>query len=150
MIFYIHIYVRQYHSQQIIFSHPHNRCHYSTELFPHKTRLQIVGLLYYFGVHINIDEKRFLNGTINSYLQYMIGGFMDREITPKLTKHQIRVLRLVAHGLTNRQIADFLKIKERTVEFHLNQIFQRLEVSSRTTATLKAERLGLLNRIYRR
>ena len=74
---------------------------------------------------------------------------MDHEKTQQLTEHELRVLRLVAHGLTNGQIADFLKIKERTVEFHLSQIFQRLEVSSRTTATLKAERLGLLNRIYR-
>lgn len=74
---------------------------------------------------------------------------MDHETTPQLTKHQIRVLRLVAHGLTNRQIARLLRVKERTVEFHLCRIFQRLEVSSRTTATLKAERLGLLNRRYR-
>ena len=74
---------------------------------------------------------------------------MSHEILPQLTEHELRVLRLVAHGLTNRQIADFLKIKERTVEFHLGQTFQRLEVSSRTTAVLKAERLGLLNRIYR-
>jgi len=74
---------------------------------------------------------------------------MDHETPTQLTEHELRVLRLVAHGLTNRQVANFLKIKERTVEFHLGQIFQRLEVSSRTTAILKAERLGLLNRIYR-
>jgi len=74
---------------------------------------------------------------------------MDHGTIPQLTEHELRVLRLVAHGLTNRQISDFLKIKERTVEFHLSQICQRLEVSSRTTAVLKAERLGMLNRIYR-
>lgn len=74
---------------------------------------------------------------------------MNQENNPQLTDHEIRVLRLVAQGLTNKQIADFLKIKERTVEFHMSQIFQRLEVSSRATAILKAERLGLLNRRYR-
>lgn len=74
---------------------------------------------------------------------------MDYENAPQLTDHQIRILRLVSHGLTNKEIAGFLKIKERTVEFHLSQIFQRLEVSSRTAAVLKAERLGLLNRRYR-
>lgn len=73
---------------------------------------------------------------------------MDYGTIPQLTEHELRVLRLVAHGLTNGQIANFLKIKERTVEFHLNQIFQKLEASSRTTAVLKAERLGLLNRVY--
>ena len=73
---------------------------------------------------------------------------MDHKKVPQLTEHEIRILRLAAHGLTNKQIAAFLKIKERTVEFHLSQIFQRLEVSSRTAAVLKAERLGLLNRLF--
>lgn len=74
---------------------------------------------------------------------------MTHNTSANLTEHELRILRLVAHGLTNGQIAGFLKIKERTVEFHLSQIFQRLEVSSRTAAVLKAERLGLLNRHYR-
>ena len=74
---------------------------------------------------------------------------MSQEKDPQLTEHEIRVLRLAAHGLTNRQIARILKIKERTVEYHLSQIFQRLEVPSRAAAILKAERLGLINRIYR-
>lgn len=74
---------------------------------------------------------------------------MDNKNTPQLTEHEIRILRLVSHGLTNKEIAGFLDVKERTVEFHLSQIFQRLEVSSRTAAVLKAERLGLLNKRYR-
>ncbi len=73
---------------------------------------------------------------------------MDHKTLSRLTEHELRVLRLVAHGLSNGQIADFLKIKERTVEFHLSQIFERLEVFSRVTAVLKAERLGLLNQRY--
>lgn len=74
---------------------------------------------------------------------------MAHNMPANLTERELRILQLVAHGLTNRQIAGFLKIKERTVEFHLGQIFQRLEVPSRTAAVLKAERLGLLNRRYR-
>lgn len=73
---------------------------------------------------------------------------MDPQNHPQLTEHEIRILRLVSHGLTNKEIAAFLKIKERTVEFHLSRIFQRLEVSSRTAAVLKAERLGLLSKRY--
>lgn len=73
---------------------------------------------------------------------------MNQERKTLLTAHEIRVLRLVANGLTNKEIASFLKVKERTVEFHMSQIFQRLEVSSRSTAILKAERLGLLNKRY--
>ena len=70
---------------------------------------------------------------------------MNHETTFQLTEHELQVLRFVAQGLTNGQIACELGIKERTVEFHLNQVFQRLDVTSRTAAVLRAERLGLIN-----
>jgi len=70
---------------------------------------------------------------------------MNHKKAPQLTEHEIRVLRLVAQGLTNKEIARSLNIAERTVEFHLNQIFQRLDVTSRTAATMKAEKMGLLD-----
>jgi len=69
---------------------------------------------------------------------------MDHAKTSQLTEREIRVLRLVAQGLTNKEIACSLDIKERTVEYHLGEIFQRLDVSSRTAAALKAEKIGLL------
>jgi len=70
---------------------------------------------------------------------------MNREVNPQLTEHQTSVLRLVAEGLTNGQIACDLGIKERTVEYHVSMIFQRLEVSSRVAAVVKAQRIGLLD-----
>lgn len=70
---------------------------------------------------------------------------MDHEIHPQLTEHEIQVLRLVAQGLTNKEIACNLGIKERTVEYHLSEIFQRLDVTSRTTAALIAQKLRLLD-----
>ena len=70
---------------------------------------------------------------------------MDHEKTSQLTEQEIQVLRLVAQGLTNKQIACKLGIKERTVEYHLNEIFQRLGVTSRTTAAMLAQKLRLLD-----
>jgi len=70
---------------------------------------------------------------------------MDHERNLQLTEHEIRVLGLVAKRLTNKEIAYSLEIKERTVEYHLGEIFQRLNVTSRTTAVVKAEKMGLLN-----
>lgn len=70
---------------------------------------------------------------------------MSHESLPQLTEHEIKVLKLIAQGLTNGQIASTLNIKERTVEYHLSQIFERLNVSSRTAAVVKAEKLGLLD-----
>jgi len=48
------------------------------------------------------------------------------------------VIRLVASGQTNRQIADDLVISEKTVARHLNNIFTKLGLSNRATATAYA------------
>jgi len=52
-----------------------------------------------------------------------------------LTTRELEVLRLVAAGKTNREIASALVISERTVARHLQNIFAKLRVSSRTAAT---------------
>jgi DNA-binding NarL/FixJ family response regulator len=70
---------------------------------------------------------------------------MDHETSLQLTEQELRVLRLVAQGFTNKKIACSLEIKERTVEYHLSQVFQRLDVTSRTAAAMKAEKTGLFN-----
>ena len=55
-----------------------------------------------------------------------------------LSAREIQVLRLVAAGKTNRQVAADLFISERTVERHLSNIFNKLGVSSRAAATAYA------------
>ncbi|MDF3147131.1 helix-turn-helix transcriptional regulator, partial [Streptomyces sp. T21Q-yed] len=60
-----------------------------------------------------------------------------------LTEREIQVLRLVAAGRTNRAIAGELVISEHTVARHLNNIFAKLDVSSRAAATAYAYRHGL-------
>jgi DNA-binding CsgD family transcriptional regulator len=59
-----------------------------------------------------------------------------------LTDREIEVLRLVAAGHTNRQIATDLVLSERTVAHHLDSIFGKLGVSSRAAATAVALREG--------
>jgi DNA-binding CsgD family transcriptional regulator len=58
--------------------------------------------------------------------------------TPQLTTRQWQLLRLVAAGYTNRQIARRLSITEATVRKHLEHVFQRLQVTSRTAAVTRA------------
>jgi DNA-binding NarL/FixJ family response regulator len=60
-----------------------------------------------------------------------------------LTPREIEVLRLVAEGLTNAQIAERLFLSPRTVHSHLNSIYQKLGVSSRSAATRFAIEHGL-------
>ena len=52
-----------------------------------------------------------------------------------LTAREVEVLRLVASGLTNKQIAERLMISRNTVNIHVNSIFKKLEIPSRGAAT---------------
>ncbi len=60
-----------------------------------------------------------------------------------LTIRQSEVLRLLAAGLTNKQIADRLVISPRTVNIHVNAIYKKLEITSRAAATRYAIEQGL-------
>src|SRR6202044_1476709 len=61
-----------------------------------------------------------------------------RHPVPRLTQRQTDLLRLLAAGCTNAQIARRLGISEGTVRTHLENIYGRLGVSSRTAAVIRA------------
>jgi LuxR family maltose regulon positive regulatory protein len=61
-----------------------------------------------------------------------------------LSERELRVLRLVAAGLSNREVAEALYISVNTVKTHLQRIYGKLGVSSRTAAATKALELNLL------
>ncbi len=73
-------------------------------------------------------------------------GFEDDAVDGGVTlsPRQIEVLALVAEGCPNKEIRHRLGIAERTVRFHLTDVFQTLGVQSRTQAILRAQALGLL------
>ena len=62
----------------------------------------------------------------------------------KLTEREIDVLRLLAKGLSNKEIASSLSITEKTVKTHVSNILSKLNVPSRTQAALYAVRVGLV------
>lgn len=63
-----------------------------------------------------------------------------------LTRRQLEVARLVADGLTNKEIAHKLYLSTRTVDMHVANILDRLDCRSRSEAVRKAGELGLLGR----
>ena len=62
----------------------------------------------------------------------------------KLTIRELEIIRLVARGMSNKQIAEDLNLGTRTVKSHLVDIFHKLDVFSRTEAVIIALRIGLL------
>jgi DNA-binding NarL/FixJ family response regulator len=68
------------------------------------------------------------------------------EETDLLTRRESEILRLVAEGHTNGQMARMLWVTEQTVKFHLSNIYRKLEVANRTEASRWAQLRGLLPR----
>lgn len=85
-----------------------------------------------------------------SYLEPRIAAKLVAEVSAPhrfaglLTDRQRAVLRLIAAGLSNKQIARSLAISERTVKFHVTSILGKLQVENRAQAVATAVQRGLL------
>ncbi len=60
-----------------------------------------------------------------------------------LTEREVAVLKLIARGLTNQEIANRLTITERTVRFHVSNILSKLHLANRIQVALYALQEGL-------
>ena len=61
-----------------------------------------------------------------------------------LTESEIKIIKLVLNGYTNKSIADELYISEKTVKFHLYKIFKKLTVKNRSELILFGFRHGFV------
>jgi len=60
----------------------------------------------------------------------------------ELTAHELQIARLVAYGMTNREVAAKLFLSPKTIEYHLSQIYRKLDLRSRTQlASLMAQEM---------
>lgn len=66
------------------------------------------------------------------------------EPTVELTTREIDMVRLLAEGLSNKEIAARLSVSPRTVNFHLDNLYSKLGVNNRTEAVMAALRYGLV------
>ena len=66
------------------------------------------------------------------------------ERVARLTKREIEVLSLIAQGHSSREAADTLYVSKRTVDFHLANIYDKLQVNNRVQAFRAATRMGLI------
>jgi two-component system, NarL family, response regulator LiaR len=67
------------------------------------------------------------------------------DLMETLTDREVEVLRQAAHGLTNKEIGRALFVSDRTVQGHLQNVYQKLHVATRTEAVTKAMSLQLIS-----
>jgi len=77
-------------------------------------------------------------------LEHMPRDFDALSPPDPLTKRELEILRLMAGGYSNREIADALGTAEGTVKNHASSILSKLGVRDRTRAVLKALELGYI------
>ena len=79
--------------------------------------------------HVPIDPR---------VARVLLPGAVPRRPQDGLSPREVEVLRLVARGLANKQVARALGITERTVKAHLGRVFRQIGVADRTSAALWA------------
>ena len=73
-------------------------------------------------------------------------NFLSGAKRGNLTKREVRILKLVASGNTNKQIANRLLVSEKTVKNHLNHIYRKLGVKNRAQAAVEGLRRDYISR----
>ncbi len=76
---------------------------------------------------------------------YLLGALRMPERPEPLTPREMDVLRLLAHGQSNKEISRTLHLVEETVKSHVRHILAKLGVQSRTQAVLAAIQLGIVS-----
>lgn len=87
----------------------------------------------------------FLSWTTHTLMSNILSQKHVHEVNVKLTLREREVLRWTAEGKTAYEIGKILSIADRTVNFHINNILQKLEANNKTQAVVKAALIGLID-----
>lgn len=89
-----------------------------------------------------------LNPRVASRMIKEVQGVRDAKVNPftELTDREMEVLRLIAGGQSNKEIAEQLVISERTVKSHVSNLLGKLHLADRTQAAVYAWREGIVRR----
>lgn len=96
-------------------------------------------------IHAVHRGERLLAPQVTDRLMARVAGDGPSADLASLTPREREVLRLLAHGLSNRELATTLVVSEKTVKTHVSNILMKLGVHDRTQAALLAVRAGLVD-----
>jgi DNA-binding NarL/FixJ family response regulator len=92
-----------------------------------------------------LSGERVMAGAVaNRVLDMLTGASTPKEFYDGLTAREIEILKLMAVGKPNKQIAFSLKISEKTVRNHISHIYEKLQIYDRAQAVLYAVRKALV------
>ena len=95
-------------------------------------------------VAVMSGERVMSSAVANRVLEMLTGTVTPKEFYDGLTDREVEILRLLAGGTGNKQIAYRLKISEKTVRNHVSNMYEKLGIYDRTQAVLYAVRKGLV------
>jgi len=121
----------------------HDLCNQAHELFLKYQMQRAANLVETFREGVRQLEHRQDEKPSNRIIQQHV-THPEYQLNLYLTKRELEVLRLVAEGHTDREVADILVISPRTVNRHLANIYVKLDVPGRASAVAYAIRQGLV------
>lgn len=95
-------------------------------------------------VAVMSGERVMASAVANRVLEMLTGTTTPKEFYDGLTNREIEILKLLANGMANKQIAYRLKISEKTVRNHVSNTYEKLGIYDRSQAVLYAVRKGLV------
>jgi DNA-binding NarL/FixJ family response regulator len=89
-------------------------------------------------------ERVMASAVANRVLEMLTGATTPKEFYDGLTAREVEILKMLATGMANKQIAYKLKISEKTVRNHVSNMYEKLGIYDRAQAVLYAVRKGLV------
>jgi DNA-binding NarL/FixJ family response regulator len=89
-------------------------------------------------------ERVMASAVANRVLDMLTGTTTPKEFYDGLTAREVEILKLLASGQANKQIAYRLRISEKTVRNHVSNMYMKLQIYDRSQAVLYAVRKGLI------
>jgi DNA-binding NarL/FixJ family response regulator len=89
-------------------------------------------------------ERVMASAVANRVLEMLTGATTPKEFYDGLTAREVEILKMLATGMANKQIAYKLKISDKTVRNHVSNMYEKLNIFDRSQAVLYAVRKGLV------